>query len=158
MFKNPLVKNALSALVVAGVGFILLNLTFMFDYIFQSVVIWFIKLFTSEENPPMAWYWFPLVMHVAFMVIICLISRAIFRTKIRVLFKAIYMTVPTAVALVTLGIFFYQWPVVPYLLGFLLIAGVLRYFYKTKQPWLYYYSVILISLVLAVFSLLGGEI
>ncbi len=157
ILKNPLVKNILSALAVAGVGFVLLNLTFLFDYIFQSAVIWFIKLFTSD-NPPMAWYWFPPVMHIVFVVLIGLISWAVFRTKFRVLFKAIYMIVPTAVVLVTLGMFFYQWPVVPYLLGALLIAGVLCYFHRTKQPWLYYYSVILISLVLAIFTFLGGEI
>jgi len=157
MFKNPIVKNILSVLAVAGFGFILLNLTFLFDFLFQSVVIRFIKLFTSD-NPPMDWHWFPPVMHIAFVALIGLISWAIFRTKIRVLFKAIYLTVPVAVALTTLGIFFYQWPAVPYLLGFLLIADVLYYFYRTKQPWLYYYSVILIGLVLAIFSLLGGEI
>ncbi len=157
MFKNPIFKNILSALAVAVVGFILLNLTFMFDYIFHSVVILFIKIFTSAE-PPRDWNWFPLLMHFAFMVIIGLISRAIFRTKVSVLFKAIFMTVPTAVVLVTLGILFYQWPIIPYLLGFLLIAGVLRYFYHTHQPWLYYYSVILIGLTLAIFTFFGGEI
>lgn len=157
MFKNPIVKNILSALAVAGFGFVLLSITFLFDYIFQSVVRWLIKPFISD-NPPMNCYWFPPVMHIAFMALIGLISWAIFRTKIRVLFKAIYLTVPTAVVLATLGIFFYQWPVVPYLLSFLLIAGVLYYFYRTKQPWLYYYTVILVGLVLAIFNLSGGEI
>jgi hypothetical protein len=116
-----------------------------------------IKPFVSA-NPPMGCYWFPPMMHAAFVALIGLISWAIFRTKIRALFKAIYLTVPTAVVLVTLGIFFYQLPVIPYLLGFLLIAGVLYCFYRTKQPWLYYYSVILIGLVLAIFTFLGGEI
>ncbi len=157
MFKNPIVKNILSAVAVAGFGFILLSLTFLFDFLFQSLIKRLIRLF-MPINPEMNCFWFPPTMHIAFMVLIGLISWAIFRTKIRVLFKAIYLTVPTAVVLVTLGIFFYQWPVVPYLLGFLLIAGVLYYFYHTKQSWLYYYTIILVGLVLAIFSLLGGEI
>ena len=157
MFKKPLVKNILSAVAVAVFGFILLNLTFLFDFLFQSVVIWFIQLFTSA-NPPMDWHWFPPLMHLAFVALIGLISWVVFRSKIKVLFKAIYLTVPTAVVLATLGIFFYQWPVVPFVLGFLSVAAVLFYFYRTKQPWLYCFSVILVSLVLAIFTLLGGEI
>ncbi len=158
MFKNPISKNILSTVAVTGGGFILLNLTFMFDYFFQSAVIWFIKLFTSEDNPPMAWYWFPPLMHIAFVALIGLISWVIFRAKIRILFKAIYMTVPSAVLFVTLGMFLYRWPVLAYSFGSLFIVGVLYFFYRTKQPWLYYYTVILVGLALAIFSLLGGEI
>lgn len=36
--KNPIFKNVLSAVAVAGFGFILLNLTFIFDFLFQSLV------------------------------------------------------------------------------------------------------------------------
>jgi hypothetical protein len=45
MFKNPIVKNILSALAVAGFGFILLNFTFIFDFLLHSLVAGFIKLF-----------------------------------------------------------------------------------------------------------------
>ena len=157
MFKNPIVKNILSAVAVAGFGFILLGLTFIFDFLFQSLMRGLIKFFTPVDSN-MTPNCFPPMMHILFMVIIGLISWPIFRSKLNVLCKAIYMTVPLAVVFATLGIFFYQWPVIVYSLGSLFSIGVLYYFYRTKQPWLYYYTVILVGLVLAIFTLLGGEI
>lgn len=157
MFKNPIVKNILSAVAVAIFGFILLNLTFLFDFLIQSLVDSVIKLFTPADIN-MDWSWFPPVKHAMFVVIIGLISWLIFRSKLRELYKAIYMTVPSAVILVTLGMFLYLWPVIAYSLGGLFGIGVLCYFYRTKQPWLYYYTVILIGLVMLLVGLLGVEI
>jgi hypothetical protein len=153
MLKNPYVKNILLALAVAVFGFVLLNLTFLFNYL----VFRFIDLIVSHSSMP-ANHWFPLIRHALFLVIIGLISWPIFRLKLSVLFKAIFMTVPVAVFLVTIGIFFYEWPIVPYLVGGFFTLLVLFCFYRTKQPWLYYYSVILIALTLMIFTLLGGEI
>jgi hypothetical protein len=87
-----------------------------------------------------------------------LISWLVFRSKLRVLIKAIFMTVPTAVTLVTIGILLYPSPFLPYLVGVILTIGVLYYFYRTHKSWLYYYSVILVALVLMVFTLMGEEI
>lgn len=157
VFKNPIVKKILSAIAVAGFGFVLLNLTFMFDFLFQSLVLGFIKLFTPTDLM-MTHNWFPPMMHILFMFIIGLISWFIFRSKLRVLYKAIYMTVPLAVIFVTLGMFLYRWPPVAYLLGSLFGIGVLYYFYRTKQPWLYYYTLILIGLAMLLVGLLGVEI
>jgi hypothetical protein len=155
--KNPLVKNILSALAVAIFGFILLILTFLFDAIFQSLVDGIIKLFTPVDIN-MTWYWFPPIKHASFIVIISLISWLVFRSKLKVLYKAIYMTVPVATVLVTVGMFLYRWPIVVYSVGSLLCIGTLYYFYRTKQPWLYYYTVVLVGFTLAIFTLLGGEI
>ena len=157
MLKNPYVKNILLALAVAVFGFVLLNLTFLFDFLFQSLVDGVIRLFTPADFN-MAWHRFPPTKHAMFMVIIGLISWPIFRSKLGVLYKAIFMTVPVAVFLVTIGIFLYEWPIVPYLVGGFFTLLVLFCFYRTKQPWLYYYSVILIALTLMIFTLLGGEI
>jgi hypothetical protein len=68
------------------------------------------------------------------------------------------MTVPLAVVFATLGIFLYRWPVAAYSIGSLLGIGVLYYFYRTKQPWLYYYTVILIGITMLLVGLLGVEI
>ncbi len=155
MLKNPYIKNILLALAVAGFGFVLLGLTFLFNFL----VFRFIGLFVSDEfMSTHQWQWFPMVRHALFLVIIGLISWPIFRSKLDVLFKAIFMTVPVAVFLITIGIFLYEWPIVPYLVGGFFTLLVLFCFYRTKQPWLYYYSVILIALTLMIFTLLGGEI
>ncbi|MDP2908137.1 MAG: hypothetical protein Q8O03_09480, partial [Nanoarchaeota archaeon] len=150
-------KNVLSAIAVSCFAFILLTLTFIFDAIFQSLVDWVVKLFTSVDFN-MTWHWFPPVKHALFVVIIGLISWLVFRSKLKVLYKAVYMTVPVAVVLVTVGMFLYRWPIVGYSLGSLLCIGTLYYFYRTKQPWLYYYTVVLIGLILAIFTMSGGEI
>jgi len=98
------------------------------------------------------------MMHALFVVIIGLISWLVFRSKLGVLYKAIYMTVPLAVIFVTLGILLYRWPVVAYSLGSLFAIGVLYYFYHTKKPWLYYYTLILVGLAMLMVGLLGIEI
>lgn len=157
LIKNPVIKNVLSAIAVAFFGFILLTLTFIFDALFQSLVDWVVKLFTSVDFN-MTWHWFPPVKHALFVVIIGLISWLVFRSKLKTIYKAIYMTVPVAVVLVTVGMFLYRWPIVGYSVGSLLCIGTLYYFYRTKQPWLYYYTVVLIGLILAIFTLSGGEI
>lgn len=157
MIKNPKVKIILSALAVAIFGFILLNLTFIFDAIYQNAARGFVGLFISV-NHDMKLYWYPLLMHGSFVIVIGLISWLIFRSKLDTLYKAIYMTVPVAVVLATVGIFLYRWQIVSYSVGSLLCIGTLYYFYRTKQPWLYYYAVVLVGLTLAIFTLLGGEI
>ena len=157
MFKNRHVKNILSAVAVAVFGFVLLGLTFLFDFLFQSLLDRVVRFFTPDDFN-MTWYWFPPAKHAMFMVIIGLISWPIFRSKLGSLYKAIYMTVPLAVVFATIGILLYHWPVLPYLVGGLFAIGVLFYLYRTKQPWLYLYTVILVALSLMIFTLLGGEI
>jgi hypothetical protein len=156
-FKNKTVKNILWVLAVPFFGFILLNLTFLFDYAFQSAIRVILRLFLPGDLF-MQYRWLPPVLHIFFVIIIGLISWIVFRSKLKALPKAIYMTVPVAVVFVTIGIFLYPRPVISYLVGFLFAIGVLYYFYRTKQPWVYYYTVILVGIVLAIFSLLGGEI
>jgi hypothetical protein len=153
MHLNPCVKNILSALAVAILGFVLLNLTFLLNFLLFQ----FINLFVSDEFMS-AYQWFPMVRHALFLVIIVLISWPIFRSKLDMLYKAIYLTVPLAAILVSIGIFLYPWPVVPYLVSGLFTIGVLFYLYRTRQPWLYYYTVLLVALTLMIFTLLGGEI
>jgi hypothetical protein len=151
------VKNIFIAATVAVFGFILLNITFLFDFLFQSLIDTFVALFTHIDFN-MTWHWFAPIKHVMFMVVIGMISWQIFRSKLRVLFKAVYMTVPLSVVFVTCGMSLYRWPVAAYSLGGLFSLSVLYYLYRTKQPWLYYYTVILVSLTLLLVGLLGVEI
>lgn len=157
MLKNPIIKNILQALAVAFFGFILLNFTFLFDFLFQSFILRIIKIFTPV-NLEMSYSWFPPLLHISFVIVIGLITWLIFRTKLKTIYKAIFLTVPIAVCLAILGMFLYRWPVILYSLGVLLSLSVLYFFYKTKQPWLYYYAIILVALTLTIFTLFGGEI
>jgi hypothetical protein len=157
LLKNKILRNILSALAVAVFGFILLNLVFLFDFIFQSVIDASFRLFTQVDFN-MELHWFPPMKQFLFVVIIGIISWFVFRSKLKVLYKAIFMTVPVAVVLATIGMSLYRWPIVLYSLGTLLCICTLYFFYRTKQPWLYYYTVILVSITLAIVTMMGVDI
>ena len=158
VLKNQIIKNILSVLAVVGLGFILLGLTFLFDYLFQTVINKFVVLFITTSDIDMGLPWYPIMKHAMFLVVICLISWFVFKSKLDTLYKAIFMTVPLAVIFATIGIFFYPWPFAVYLIGILFGASVLYYFYRTEQPWLYYYTLILIGITMLLVVLLGIEI
>lgn len=154
---NPWVKKGVEALTVAFFGLILLSLAFLFDFLFQMLMRYLIEVFVPL-GPEMEVPWFPPLMHLLFAALIILISWLVFRSKLKVIYKASYMAVPVAVVLVTVGMLLFPWPAAVYSLGALLCMGTLYFFRRTKQPWLYYYSVILMSAVLAIFTLVRGEI
>ncbi len=159
MTKNPLLKNILSALAVPLFGYLLLNAAFLLDYLFQTLINRVVAIFIQPDvNPLMSVPWYPPFLHILFMLLILALTRLVFRSKLPVLVKAIYMTVPLATVFVTFGIAFYAWPVVPYLLGGALAAALIVYFQRTHQPWLFSYTVVLVTLVLSLFFLFGGEI
>lgn len=153
MFKNPYIRNTLSALAVAIFGFILLNLTFLFDFLIQSLIK---QLFRVKSN--IIGQGFPLINHIIFVVIIVLISWFVFKSKLGEIYKVIYSTVPLAVVFVTTGIFLYRWPILLYSVSTLIFGAIMFYLYRTKKTWLYYYTVILVASVLLIMGLLGIDI
>jgi len=157
LLKNKIIKTILSAGAVAAFGFILLNITFLFDFIFQGMIRGLVGLFIPLD-PNSDLYWFPPMMHILFLSLIVLISWFVFKSKLKVFYKAIYMTVPLATIFATIGMFLYQWPIVSYSLGILFGMCVLYYFYRTKQPWIYYYTLVLISFTMLIVTLFGIEI
>ncbi len=150
-------KNLLLALGVAVFGFILLNLTFIFDFIFQSLISALINLVIPSIDLLSYKEAFPF-MHLSFVIVIIFISWKIFTSKLNGFVKATFMTVPLAVIYVTISILAYPSQMIAYLLGGLFGIGVFVYLYYSKQPWLYYFALILISLALLVGAVLGMEI
>jgi hypothetical protein len=138
-------------------GYILLGLTFLLDALFQGLIDFLINLFI-HLNPNMTLYWYPPLKHSLFVVLIGIISWFIFKSELKDIYKAIYLFVPMATVYVTLGIFFYTIPFLPYILSFLVFLGVLHYIHKKKLSWIYYYSLLLISLLMLIVALAGVEI
>ncbi len=157
MFKNQPVKNVLSAVAVAVFGLILLNVTFLFDFFVQTLIDSVVKLF-AQTDINRVWRWYPPLKHFIFVAIVILISRFIFKSKLKTIFKVIYFVVPLAIIYVTIGIFLYRLPLLAFLLSSYFFLGFLYFFKRTKQPWLYYYALILVSLTLLIFNLLGEQI
>jgi len=153
MLKNPIIKNILSAVAVVGFGFVLLNLTFIF-----FAAVGFLITFLVPGGLEAVQSWIGPVSFAVSTLFIAIFSWLIFRSGWPTLVKAIYMTVPTAVVLVLDGILFYRWPIIANSIGTLLVLATLYFFYRTEQPWLYFFSVILVSLALLIMGLSGTEI
>lgn len=149
--------NVFSVFAVAFFGFLLLNWAFLFDALYQNVarsIVAYLLNFGPESYVP----WFPPVMHLSFLVLLGVISWFILRSRLWTLLKAIYLCVPVVAVQVYIGMFLYPNNWLVYSLGTLFCLGLLYYFYRTKQPWLYYFTTIFWSIVLAAYTLSGGEI
>lgn len=151
--KNPYIKNTLSALFVALVGFVLLNLTFIvYALIVNGVGLLFPKDFAAKSE----WY-VPVSMSIISIGFI-VGYWFVFRSKLKEIYKATMMTVPSAIILIAVGIVLFQWSLAVYIVSVALIALVLFYFYKTKQPWLYWFAVIVVAIALLIMNLTGTDI
>ena len=153
MIKNPILKNTLSALAILVSIPILLTFIFLFYALifnfYDKIIPW------SQNAGPNPYF---ILRPITLFVILAVISWFIFRSKLATLYKAIYITVPVATVLAFIGIYFNSRPVLIYSLGALFSLGVLAYLFLKKKPWLYYFSVIFISIILLVIGLSGVEI
>jgi len=154
MVKPARLKELISALTVAGAGFILLNLTFIFYFLTSKVL----EKIVIPGSTPQAERWFMPMSFTVSTALITLASWFVFRSRLAIVWKATFMTVPVAVCLVITGISLHTWPVLPYLVGGLITGGLLFYFYRIRQPWLYYYAVLLVAGVLLIMGITGAEI
>lgn len=151
--KNPYIRNTLLALVVALVGFILLNLTFLlYALIINGVSLLFPKDFAMTSG----WY-MPVMMSTISLGFI-IGYWFVFKSKLKEIYKATLMTVPTAIILVGVGISLYRWPLAAYIVSVSLITGTLFYFYKSKQPWIYWFAIIIVAVALVIMNLAGTDI
>ena len=153
MLKNVYVKNILAAAAITLFGAVLLNLTFLVDYGFQSLIDLF---FPKNYNAVVVWY--PPAKHALFCVLIAVLSWLVFKSRLGDIYKATFSTIPVAAAIVTVGIILYAWPIAYYVVGGLIYAGVIAYLYFTKRSWLYYYSTTIVTITLFMMKILGRDI
>ena len=153
MFKNSNLKKVLAPLSIVVSIPILLTLLFLFYALifnfYDKIIPW------SQDAGPNPYF---ILRPITLFVILAVISCFIFHSKIATLYKAIYTTVPVATVLAFIAIYFNDRPVLIYSLGALFSLGVLAYLFLTKKSWLYYFSVIIISITLLVVGLLGVDI
>lgn len=151
------IKNALLIVAITTGAILLWNVTFIVDWLWQLTLDSIIQRFASLAIN-MSWTWYPPLKHVTFVGLIIALSWILLRSKLPLLVKAIYLTVPVTVTLVTIGILLYRWPIIAYMIGTILTLSTLFYLYWYKLTWHYYYAVLFVAVSLAVFTLLGGEI
>lgn len=156
ILQNPIIKNILQGLAVIFFGFILLNLVFLLAALFRNFFALLTKPFLPVNgNLPV---WFSILWGALFLAFIFIVSWFIFRSDLGTLYKGIFMTVPIAVALFIVGIVFWQYPIISYILSGLIIIGILFYFYRAKKPWIYYFAVIFVAVALLIMNLTGADI
>lgn len=151
--NKPYVKNILSALAVSFFGFALWNTAF----IAYALLVRLALLFAPVDFARMS-SWFMSSTLVLFIAMLAGLSWFVFRLSLPDLFKAIYLTMPLVVVLVSIGILTYPNPILAYGLSAVLVADVIIYLRHTKRPWIYYYATLFTAITLLVFSLAGGEI
>lgn len=156
MLRKLILLNTAYLFIIPIFGFVLLNFTFILDYAFQTLIIWFIRFFTPVDL--LRSDWFPVILHFSFVFLLMMVSRFIFKSKIKAILKATFFVVPLAVIYTTIGMFMYRWPFLSLSLAMYVFAGTFYYLIKKRLSWVYYYALILISVVLLIFSLSGGEI
>jgi len=140
--------------VIPIVGFILLNISFLFSAVIRYS---FYVLFDALNFSPKQWM--PIFFHLLTAFLLLLTSFLVLRSKrFGDLAKATFCVVPTAVALVYVGIFLSNWPIPLYILSAIIVGIIIFYLYKNNKPWIYYYSVGLVSLALLIMMILGIDI
>ena len=149
------VRHVLAALAVAVFGFLLANVTFLLNFLFFNLIGLVVPDRVVGDR---GWRWVPTLEHVLFLAVLLLVSWPILRSRLRTLFKAIYITQPAAWAFATTGIVLNRWPAAVYAVGAVILVGAFVYFRRARVSWLYYYAVGLVGAALVVITTLGVEI
>lgn len=153
IIKNPALKYLLIVVAIAVGGFALLNIVFMlFALIINGILFFFPKDAAMDRGSLM-----PIL--TSLVAALFLVGYYfVYRSKTKPLYKAILMPIPTAIILVGLGASLYHWPILALSLGVVFVLSVIYYFYRTKQPWSYYFAVLATSYAMLIMSILGVDI
>lgn len=155
-FNNSIVQNVLVSILVIISVQILLNIAFMADFLFQTMLDFILKLFIrSNLNRTM---WYPSLKHFLFLLIIALITWIIIRSKLNRIIKAIYISVPLAAAYLTIGMFLYKWQKISITVSNILSILILYYLVRNKKHWLYFLVFIIIVITFLLVSIFKIQI
>ena len=145
-------KNVLSAILIAASGFILFNIAFMLAAGTIWTCNWIVSLFTGKMDMAVNSIYGALV----FVLIMLVASWFIFKSKLKPIFKAIYLPMPLMVVLIFIGVLLFHLPQwVPISIGAVIIASILFFLYKKKLSWLYYFATLYTG-AMALYVVIGG--
>lgn len=133
-------KNIAYIIVIVIGGFIHLNLAFLLAALVINATNRFMLMTQSEVSP--------VVGRILYLILICLISWFVLRSRLKDIIKAAFFTMPQMVILVMVGISLYQqskWLIAG--VGAVIIFAILFYLYKKKLSWLYFFSVFYVSVL-----------
>jgi hypothetical protein len=144
-------KNVLSAVVIVVAGFILFNVAFILAaFVFNTAAS-----LTGEgmDQGPR------LIGIASYLLILALLSIAVFISKLSHLAKATFLTMPLMAVLILSGVMMYEQPGwVPFATGAAIVGAVLIYLYTKKLPWLYYFATFYVAVLALAVTIFRIEI
>lgn len=147
LFKKPVVKKILLTIGITLLSFVLLNVTFIFDFFVQSLIR---RIVAYKQAFPSG--------HIIFLFIILFISWKIMTSKLNKFIKAVFLTVPLAVVYTTIGLMSYPDTLFSIIFCGLISVGCFLFLKHKKSHWYYYYSLVLISLLMLIVIIFKIEI
>jgi hypothetical protein len=153
-------NKILSAVIVTIAGFIMLNLAFLFvSTIPNGLLLLYVRVISNNYPDINTTIMLGYIFLIFSILLLSFISFFILKSKkFKLIYKASYSIIPLATVYAVIGRTLFQLPIIVYLISALFFIGVFYYLYKTKKPWLYYYSLILISVIMLIGSLLHVDI
>ena len=126
---------------------IFLLLQFIFDFFIQSLMG---KIFIDNQQFPSK--------HLFFLFLIILVSWKIMTSKLNKFIKAVFLIVLLAVVYATIGIVSYPNTIISITLGGLISTACFIFLKYRKLHWYYYFSLILISLMMLIVAIFRVDI
>jgi hypothetical protein len=126
-------KNLLQALFIVVIGFLLFNLAF----ILLALILNGISMVTQNpvQNNDLG--------YLIFLIVLLVLSWVLFQTKLSILIKASFLTMPVMSVLVMIGILMFGQPSwLLYGVEGLIIGLILVFLRQMKQPWQYTFAVL----------------
>lgn len=154
---QSLAARILQAVLVALLGFALLNAAFVLDFLYQSAFRRIAGLFMNPEEFNEL-EWLRTIMNLSFMGLMAAASYFVLRSGFHLVIKAAFLAVPTATVLLITYITLYPrntLAVAACVIEFLAAFAVLL---KKRAHWLYFFSFLLTAASLAAMALLGIDI
>lgn len=126
-------KKVLSSFVIILGGFILFNVALLLA---AFVINTSQRIIGMPQNATPQF-----LSRALYLALIFIISFFVFKSRLNVLIKATYFTMPLMVVLVMVGLLLYQQPKsLIAVIGTLIVSTVLFYLYKKKLSWQYYFA------------------
>lgn len=154
-FKDgPFVRYIWQSLIISAIGFMLLNASFLLDFLWHnSVTLAIMQITGSDPNELHAWY--PPALKVSFLLLVLFASYFVLTSKFNTVIKAAFTVVPVATLLLTTAQFFAGSSTYATLSCVVILAGILYWISKHGMPWQYLFSVTLAGIGSLAFIITG---
>lgn len=141
---KKITKGLIAVIIVLFFGFFLNELFTVVEFFLQQFSDFFIFKITgyNVDNPA---NWYVMIKHFAFIVLVGIISRLVFKSKLHPILKASYLVPTFALIYSIINSLLSNFTFVNYLVSFYFFVGALYALRKSKLNWLYSFSLIAVS-------------